>query len=194
MKIAEANLPLSPLLSGKPPQTQAMSWICTFGNLQNKTIGTILYKFRMRNKIDKAIEIENKKNDVFNKRYDGQERKSGITPILVDYTPKKIFEITIDKCIKLEKSDENTRGQMRPFFSYDFYKFEFRSATVLGDNPVFQSTKRYEVDANNELMEYMKKKTLRIDFIDESVDMEAFKHNDMADYIGAIRFPLAKLL
>ena len=40
----------------------------------------------------------------------------------------------------------------------------------------------------------MKKKTLRIDFIDESVDMEAFKHNDMADYIGAIRFPLAKLL
>lgn len=83
---------------------------------------------------------------------------------------------------------------MKPFFSFDFYHFEFRSATALGNNPIFESTKRYEVEDTNELRDYMKKKMLRIDFIDESVDMDAFKHNDMADYLGAVRIPLHTLL
>ena len=35
---------------------------------------------------------------------------------------------------------------------------------------------------------------MKIDFIDESVDMEAFKYNEMADYIGSVRFPLHRML
>lgn len=83
---------------------------------------------------------------------------------------------------------------MKPFFSYDFYKFECRSATASGNNPVFDSSKHYQVDNNKELAAYMQRQTLKIDFIDESVDMEAFKFNEMADYIGSIRFPLHRML
>ena len=83
---------------------------------------------------------------------------------------------------------------MKPFFSYEFYKFDFKSATASGSNPEFESTKRYEVEQNKELLDYMKRQTLKIDFIDESVDMEAFKYNEMADYIGSVRFPLHRML
>ena len=85
VKIAEANLPLSVLLSGEAGQTQAMSWMCTFGDWKGKMLGTIIYKMRMRHKIDKAVEIENRKQGVVNKRYDEQEQrmlKHGITPII----------------------------------------------------------------------------------------------------------------
>ena len=35
---------------------------------------------------------------------------------------------------------------------------------------------------------------LRIDFFDESVDVEAFKYNDDGDFIGCVRFPLKEML
>lgn len=78
-----------------------MFWMCTFGNLKNKNIGTILYKYRMRSKegLQVAIKTENKKTDIYNKRYDGQEKKSGVTPVIEYRAPKKVFEITIDKCV-----------------------------------------------------------------------------------------------
>jgi len=60
---------------------------------------------------------------------------------------------------------------MKPFFSYMFYQSEYRSAILRGNNPVFETTKRYEVEANGEFMEYMKKHVLKIDFIDDSVDI-----------------------
>lgn len=83
---------------------------------------------------------------------------------------------------------------MKPFFSYEFYKFDYKSTTTTGSNPVFDSTKHYSVEQNKELIDYMKRQTLKIDFIDESVDMEAFKYNEMADYIGSVRFPLHRML
>lgn len=107
---------------------------------------------------------------------------------------KKIFEITVKQCFNLKKNDPNQRGPMKPFFSYEFYKFDFKSATASGSNPEFDSTKRYEVEQNKELLDYMKRQTLKIDFIDESVDIEAFKYNEMADYIGSVRFPLHRML
>jgi hypothetical protein len=45
---------------------------------------------------------------------------------------------------------------MQPFFSYDFYTFDYRSGTANGQNPVFDVTKRYEVENNKELVDYFK--------------------------------------
>jgi hypothetical protein len=50
------------------------------------------------------------------------------------------------------------------------------------------------VDGNKELLDYMKRQTLRIDFFDESVDVEAYKYNDLGDFIGCIRVPLSEML
>lgn len=82
---------------------------------------------------------------------------------------------------------------MEPFFSYDFYNFDqFRSSTVRGSNPLFDSTQRYEVDYTSDMLDYFKYETLRIDFIDESVDLRA--NNEVDDYIGSARVKLSDLL
>ena len=58
-----------------------------------------------------------------------------------------------------------------PFFAYDFYTFEVRSATVPGSSPLFSSVKQFEVDASKDFENYMKTETLKIDLIDEGVDI-----------------------
>ena len=60
---------------------------------------------------------------------------------------KKIFEVSVGRCSGLKRNDPafNPRT-MKPFFTYDFYRFEYRSATAEGDSPVFDVTKRYEVE------------------------------------------------
>lgn len=76
---------------------------------------------------------------------------------------------------------------MLPFFSYDFYTFEERSYNVQGNNPTFESTKKFEVEATPQFMSYMKNNVLQIDVIDESVDMTMPENRD---YIGSVRIPL----
>mmetsp|Transcript_16383 Transcript_16383/g.11526 ORF Transcript_16383/g.11526 Transcript_16383/m.11526 type:complete len:136 (-) Transcript_16383:1886-2293(-) len=72
-----------------------------------------------------------------------------------------------------------------------FYQSEFRSAISRGQNPIYASTRRYEVDANGEFLDYMKNHTLKIDFIDDSVDI---RQTSMRDYIGSARIDLRELL
>jgi hypothetical protein len=74
------------------------------------------------------------------------------TPLL-----KKIFEVSIRRCSGLKRNDPafNPRT-MQPFFTFDFYTFEYRSATAEGNNPIFDVTKRYEVEDSQELRDYLK--------------------------------------
>jgi hypothetical protein len=81
---------------------------------------------------------------------------------------------------------------MRPFFSFDFYTFEYKSGTATGNNPVFNDARRYEVENNQDLHEYMKYQFLRIDFIDEAVELD--RDQEVSDYIGSVRIPLKQLL
>jgi hypothetical protein len=60
---------------------------------------------------------------------------------------------------------------MLPFFSYDFYTFDVRSATVQGCDPIFDQSREFEVDANSQFLNYLKSQNLIIHLIDESVDM-----------------------
>lgn len=77
-----------------------------------------------------------------------------------------------------------------PFFAYDFYTFEYRSATVAGTNPNFGSTKTFEVDANNEFDTYMRNQVLKIDLMDEGASI---KISNDRDYIGSVRIPLTQV-
>jgi hypothetical protein len=60
---------------------------------------------------------------------------------------------------------------MEPFFYYQFYNFEYSSPSLNGSSPIFDIKKQYEVEVNEQFMEYMKSQVLKIDIIDESVDM-----------------------
>ena len=40
---------------------------------------------------------------------------------------------------------------MQPFFSFDFYKFDYRSAILHGDSPEVNVVERYTVEDTNEI-------------------------------------------
>ena len=65
-----------------------------------------------------------------------------------------------------------TSKMMTPFFTYRFYTFGDETSPVLqSKNPKFQMRKQYEVENNTEFVNYMRKNILRIEFIDDSIDM-----------------------
>lgn len=81
---------------------------------------------------------------------------------------------------------------MLPFFSYRFYSFEdVMSPNVQGNNPFFEHRKQFEVEDTSEFRSFMGSQVLKIDFMDESVDLRQ-KH--LTDYIGSLRIPLKALL
>lgn len=80
---------------------------------------------------------------------------------------------------------------MLPFFSYEFYTFEWRSPTAQGNCPTFDSVKSFEVEASPQFLNYMKTQILQIHLIDESVDMTS---PNSRDYIGTVRIPLRDVI
>ena len=106
---------------------------------------------------------------------------------------KKIFEVTIGRCSGLKRNDPSFNPRtMKPFFTFDFYRFEYRSAIAEGDSPTFDVTRRYEVEESQELRDYFKFQFLKIDFIDDAVEYD--NAGGMTDYIGSIRIPLNTFL
>ena len=56
----------------------------------------------------------------------------------------KIIEISVVEGKNLTISGQSSNNRrMLPFFSYDFYTFEVRSATAQGNNPNFEITKQF---------------------------------------------------
>ena len=97
------------------------------------------------------------------------------------------------KCFGLKRADPQFKPRlMLPFFSFDFYTFEYRSPTANGADPTFEVTKWYEIEDSQELQDYLAYQFLKVDFIDESVDLVT--QPDVSDYVGSVRIPLRELL
>ena len=79
---------------------------------------------------------------------------------------------------------------MQPFFHFQFYTFEYTSPVAAGgSNPQFDIKRQFEVELNDQLIDYVKSQVLKIDLIDESVDLA----HGASDYIGSVRIPLKAL-
>jgi len=108
--------------------------------------------------------------------------------------PKKIIEIVVENASNLRingnMQSQMIQRRMLPFFTYDFYSFSYTSAAVQSNNPHWNVRRQYEVEANPEYLQYMKNNVLKIDFIDESVDIN---QPGQRDYIGSARIPLIEL-
>ena len=79
---------------------------------------------------------------------------------------------------------------MQPFFHFQFFTFDYTSPVAAGGStPHFDIKRQYEVELNDQLMDYIKTQVLKIDLIDESVDLA----NGASDYIGSVRIPLKAL-
>ena len=128
----------------------------------------------MRRPLEEALKWQRKKTEVDRQRGQGLTKAtddfgSGATRKLYN---KKIFEVSVIGCRGLKLGDARADPRtMEPFFSFDFYTFEYRSPTATGADPTFEVTKRYEIEDTPELQDYFKYQFLKIDFIDESVDL-----------------------
>ena len=107
----------------------------------------------MRRSIDEAKKFYFKKRQLEDPEADLSAFQRGAPSLAKGLsTRKKIAEITIVRCSNLRRGDMDVQNEateallMQPFFSFDFFTFEYRSATASGDNPSFSVTKRYEVD------------------------------------------------
>ena len=133
----------------------------------------------MRKPLEEALKWQKKKTEVDRQRGEALAKADGMG---LDATRKlynkKIFEVSVIRCRGLERGDarssKSSKPQpMEPFFSFDFYTFEYRSPTAKGADPTFEVTKRYEIEDSPEVQDYFKYQFLKIDFIDESVDLVA---------------------
>ena len=89
----------------------------------------------------------------------------------------------------------NRNRRIEPFFAYSFYTFEYTSTTVTigSSNNTFEfgSQRTFEVEKNKDFDQYLSKETLKIELIDESVELT---NDNTRDYIGTVRIPLGELL
>lgn len=99
------------------------------------------------------------------------------------------MELKIESGINLKIV--GTGPAVKPFFSYDFYTFEARSRISQGTNPLFNSSKQYQVENTAQFRQYMETQVLVIDLIDEAVDIS---RPGARDYIGSVRVPLREAL
>jgi len=86
----------------------------------------------------------------------------------------QIVEIEVGSTRSLRISGQNNsfaQRRMTPFFTYDFYTFNHTSAVVVGNEPNFSDTKRFEVSNSADFVDYLNAGVLKIDFIDDSVEM-----------------------
>ena len=103
-----------------------------------------------------------------------------------------MIAIQVLGCRDLKRPDQGLqRREMQPFFFYQFYTFEYTSPSMQGSSPTFDIRKQFQIEYNEQFIEYMKTQVLRIELIDESVDLS---RAETKDYIGSVRIWLKELL
>tara|TARA_B110000285_G_C15072772_1_gene588951 strand:- start:695 stop:1204 length:510 start_codon:yes stop_codon:yes gene_type:complete len=165
-----------------------------FSEKLGRNVGTLLYKFKMQKSLTNALQYHQLKNKSASEHEEGLKKlaTNDIYTLPKTAANKMIFEINIKKCFSLRRLDQSFNpNKMQPFFSFDFYTFEYRSPILHGDSPDIDVVQRYEVENTGELQEYFRNCFLKIDFIDDSVDITEPEAND---YIGCVRIPLLQML
>lgn len=111
----------------------------------------------------------------------------------------KVVTIQVLKCLDLKRPDQGVSSafrtkEMQPFYFFQFYTFdEYVSPVMQGSNPNFDIRKQFECEQTEQFIDYMKSQVLKIDIIDESVDI-AKSGNEAKDYVGSVRIPLKSLI
>lgn len=61
---------------------------------------------------------------------------------------------------------------MQVFYFFQFFTFsDYKSATVPGESPKFDTSSRYEVEFTTDFIDYLRTIKLPIFFVDESVEL-----------------------
>jgi hypothetical protein len=153
---------------------------------------------RMRKAIDKALSMYNQKKTLqlskdpvafAHLKNQKNQTVSAVKP------RSKLISITVKNGKNLQRPEDiNNKKEMMPFFHYQFYTYEYTSPVSRGSNPIYDIRQQYEVAVDDQFIEYMRTQTLKIDLIDEAVDIQAHQTGPTKDYIGTVRVPMQNFL
>jgi hypothetical protein len=132
---------------------------------------------RMRKAIDKALSMYNQKKTLqlskdpvafAHLKNQKNQTVSAVKP------RSKLISITVKNGKNLQRPEDiNNKKEMMPFFHYQFYTYEYTSPVSRGSNPIYDIRQQYEVAVDDQFIEYMRTQTLKIDLIDEAVNIQA---------------------
>lgn len=196
IKIGTAKVVLSKLLE-RDNTFQAQEIIHESGGATDGySIGKVFFKMRMRKSIEEAMRWYQQKRVLRISRDPASLALANSAGGGQLRSRSKVITIHVMSCRELKRPDQASAAlrsrEMQPFFFYQFYTFEYTSPVLVGNSPDFDMRKQYQVEYTDQLIEYMKTQVLKIELIDESVDIT--KAPAVSDYIGCVRVPLKDLL
>ncbi len=204
IKIGQAKIVLRTLIDrDTSPQVQEIVYEGAPGSSADIgggiLIGKLYYKMRMRKPIDRALSMYNQKKSLqiskdpvafaHLKNSKNQSINAAVKP------RSKLISITVKNGKNLQRPEDiNNKKEMMPFFHFQFYTYEYTSPVSRGSNPIYDIRQQYEVAVDDQFIEYMRTQTLKIDLIDEAVDIQAHQAGPAKDYIGTVRVPMQNFL
>lgn len=102
-------------------------------------IGTIYYTLKMKKPLKDAI-IDYEKN-----KFAQESKYLKTTDRPETMIKKKIVEIVVESGTGIKLKSSRTGDMVAPFFSYEFYEFEFTGSCSNSANPVWKERKTFEV-------------------------------------------------
>ena len=103
-------------------------------------VGTIYYTLRMKKALKDAIVDYEKNRNAAESKYLTSNIKSGIL------SKKKIVQFVVESGSGVKVKSSRTGDMIAPFFSYEFYEFEFTGSCSNSANPVWNEKKTFEVE------------------------------------------------
>ena len=140
VKLGSAKLPLNRLLN-KDFSFQAQE---IWNERINQSIGKLFYRMRPRKDLSDALK--------WYKEGQAMKLKKGLSNARAepDAAPDtQIVEIVVEKASGLQihgNMSTAAKKNMLPFFYYDFYRFSETSGTAQGDSPIWDHSRKYEVE------------------------------------------------
>lgn len=134
-KIGEAKLVLSSVITGDASKYP----VKITSEKYAKTVGTMMFRLKMQKPLTSALQYHQLRSKSAVEHEEGLKKlstKSDLYTLPRTAANKMIFEINIKKAYSLRRLDSSFNpSKMQPFFSFDFYTFEYRSPTLHGDSP-----------------------------------------------------------
>jgi hypothetical protein len=113
-------------------------WTDTVQGKEKMKVGTIYYTLRMKKSLKDAIVDYEKNRNAAESKY--------ITSNVKTMSKKKIVQIVVESGSGIKVKSSRTGDMVSPFFSYEFYEFEFTGSCSNSANPVWNEKKTFEVE------------------------------------------------
>ena len=180
--VGRTDAPLRELLQGRRGRIMKHAQLYAVADSAStgapKVIGTLIYEFRMRRRIDASVHS-------FMQRFPDVASLAMMEVRPGARTSEAI--VTVKSCTGL-RLRVGGAGPPAPYVHFDFFEFgEQETHAREGSDPIYEQQFRFPVDREGDFSEYLKQKSLKFSVFDENEE-------DTEAMVGQGELPLAPLL